>query len=66
MQAENGEIVASQTATFSSALHRPMSYWGFDVLLDRPVSLDKGKRFSIEASISGPRSFSGRYGKASV
>lgn len=52
--------------TFSSLHHKSENYWGFDVLLDPPVSLIKGNRYHIEAAICGPDSFGGRYGNNHV
>ena len=49
--------------TFSSLQHKSKNFWGFDVLLEPPVSLIKGNRYQIEAHISGPKSFSGGHGK---
>lgn len=62
----DGTVVASTNGTFSSLRHKSESYWGFDVLLDRPVHLIKSDRYRIEAAISGPDSFSGRDGKSPV
>ena len=54
--------VVSRNGTFSSLLHKSKKYWGFDVLLESPASLIKGKKYYIEAHIRGPKSFGGRQG----
>jgi len=46
--------------------NKAKNYWGFDVLFDSPVSMIKGDRYAIEAAISDPDSFGGRYGNSHV
>jgi len=58
--------VVSTKGTFSSLRNKAKNYWGFDVLFDSPVSMIKGDRYAIEAAISGPDSFGGRYGDSHV
>ena len=58
--------VVSTNGTFSSLLHKSKNIWGFDVLLEPPVSLIKGNRYHIEAGISGPNSFGGRDGNIHI
>ena len=59
-------VVASKKDKFLSVQHKSGYYWGFDVLLDRPVPLIKDERYRIEAAMTGPDSFSGRDGKSLV
>ena len=40
-------ILASSKGTFSSIQHQSKNYWGFDALLDQPVSLGEGERYRI-------------------
>ena len=47
--------VVSTNGTFSSLEHKSKNFWGFDVLLEPPVSLINGNRYQIEADISGPK-----------
>ena len=58
--------VASTKGTFPSLCHKSKKFWGFHVLLETPVSLIKGNKYYIEASISGPRSFCGRLGNSRI
>jgi len=58
--------VVSTKGTFPSLHHKSKNIWGFDVLLEPSVSLIKGNRYHIEADISGPKSFGGRYGSIHV
>jgi len=58
--------VVSTKGTFPSLFNKSKNFWGFDVLLESPVSLIKGNRYHIEADISGPHSFGGRHGNIHV
>ena len=54
--------VVSTSGTFPSLLHKSKKFWGFDVLIEPPVSLSKGNRYLIQPCISGRKSFGGRHG----
>lgn len=58
--------VACTNGTFSSLVHKSKNFWGFDVLLEPPVSLFQGNMYYINADISGPKSFGGRQGNIHV
>ena len=40
--------------------------WGYDVMLPKPISLQPNEKFTIVATIQGPRSSYGKNGKSSV
>ena len=42
------------------------NFYGFDVLLDRPVCLEVNKRYNLVSLIKGPVSWCGEEGQASV
>ena len=58
--------VVSTKGTFSSLHNKSKNYWGFDVLFDSPLSIIKGTRYGIIASLRGPDSFGGRNGNSHV
>jgi len=62
----NCHTVLSTKGTFSSLPHKSKNYWGFDVLLDVPVSIVQGNMYLITFNIYGPDSFGGRNGKSHV
>ena len=65
-QLPDDAIVASTNGIFASSPHKSWNYWGFDVLLDAPVSIIKGIRYGIVAEIGGRDSFGGRNGNSHV
>ena len=58
--------IVSKNGTFLSLHHKSNNFWGFDVLLEPPVCLIKGKCYHIAAAISGPASFFGRHGNIHI
>ena len=65
-QLPSNTTVVSTNGTFPSLHHKSKKFWGFDVLLEPPVSLIKGNRYHIEADISGPKSFGGMHGNIDI
>ena len=59
-------LVASTKGIFASLPNKSRNYWGFDVLLDAPVSIMKSIRYGIIAEIGGPDSFGGWNGNSHV
>ena len=58
--------VVSTNGRFPSLRHKSKKFWGFDVLLESPISLIEGNRYHIEAHISGPKSFCGGQGNIHI
>ena len=65
-QLPSNTTVVSTSGRFPSLCHKSKKFWGFDVLLESPVSLIEGKRYHIEAHISGPKSFGGGRGNIHI
>ena len=65
-QLPSNTTVVSTNGTFPSLHHKSKKFWGFDVLLEPPVSLIKGNRYHIAADISGPKSFGGMHGNIHI
>ena len=59
--AEGTSVVASKTGTFSSELLQSdqSSYYGFKVLFDKKINLNKNTKYSVRASIGGSPSLYG-------
>ena len=53
----SGRSLAKQTGTHSSEKNDIHSYYGFDVMLNRPVDLEQDKHYEIVSLIKGPRSW---------
>ena len=69
VRTKDGEIGGSlvrQTGKYSSEKDETNGYYGFDVIFDDPVSLEKGKRYEISSFIEGPSSWRVTTGKKSV
>jgi len=46
--------------------YKSVSYYGFNIFFDQPVSLKKGVEYRVEASISGSNSCFGQNGQDNV
>jgi len=64
----NGVALATKTGTFMSQLLQSEGgdYHGFDIEFERPVALQAGIQYTLEASISGPPSCYGLEGSSRV
>ena len=62
----NGFSLVKQTGMYSSKEDERKGYYGFDVLFDHPVCLEKGKRYEIVSLIQGPPSWHMTTGKKFV
>ena len=62
----SGLSLAKQTGTHSSEKNDIHSYYGFDVMFNRPVHLEQDKPYEIVSLIKGPRSWRVGVGKNSV
>ena len=62
----NGFSLVKQTGTYSSEKDETDVYYGFDVMFDHPVCLEKGKAYDIVSLIKGPPSLHWTCGKESV
>ena len=62
------KCLQSKPGMYSSAFMRyaSVSYYGFNIFFDQPVSLKKGVEYRVEASISGSRSAFGQNGQDNV
>ena len=58
--------LAKKSGTYCSEKDSIGIYYGFDVLIDRPVILESGKKYEISSMISGPESWFGGKGQTSV
>ena len=61
----NGFSVVKQTGTYSSKKDETNGYYGFDVMFDHPVCLERDKTYEIVSLIKGPKSWSVTNGKKS-
>ncbi len=63
-----GKYIFSKTGTFSSTYIKsePISYYGFKIIFDPPVIIQRAASYRFEASISGSNSCCGLKGKSSV
>ena len=52
-----GDSLVKQTGTYSSEKDETNGYYGFDVMFDHPVSLERGKTYEIVSLIKGPSSW---------
>lgn len=61
-------VVGSRMGYFSSEKipYKSSCYWGFEVLFDAPIVIEKSTRYSIEAVISGQFSWRGLGGKNTI
>jgi len=59
------KCLQSKPGKFSSALmkYKSVSYYGFNIFFDQPVSLKKSVEYRVEASISGSNSWFGQNGQ---
>ncbi|XP_078376531.1 BTB/POZ domain-containing protein 6-like [Oculina patagonica] len=57
----DGSSMIKHSGVFSSVKQETDTYYSFDVLFDHPVCLEKGRKYNIDALISGPRSWYGGY-----
>jgi len=63
----DGSSVVRKSGSYTSKEHQTdQCYYGFDVLFDQPVYLEQNKRYEIVSLITGPHSWFGKEGKASV
>ena len=61
----NGFSLVKQTGTYSSEKDETNIYYGFDVMFDHPVCLERGKKYEIISLIKGPPSWYVTDGKES-
>ena len=59
-------LVAKRSGTYVSEKDETDSYYGFDVLFDRPVCLEANKQYTLLSLIKGPVSWYGHDGQTSV
>ena len=52
----NGFSLVKQTGTYSSEKDETTVYYGFDVMFDHPVCLERSKMYEIVSLIKGPPS----------
>ena len=62
----NRFTLVKQRGMYFSQEDETNGYYGFDVLFDRPVCLERGKRYEIVSLIQGPPSWSATTAKKSV
>ena len=65
-EATSNLSLVKKSGTYSSEKDLNQIYYGFDVLFDRPVILESGKRYEISSVISGLPSWYGKQGQTSV
>ena len=58
--------VIKRSGTYSSEKDETNNYYAFDVFFDRPVCLEANKQYTLVSLIKGPKSWSGKDGRASV
>ena len=63
---KSGFSLVKQTDTYSSEKDETNVYYGFDVMFDHPVCLERGKTYEIASVIEGPPSCYMMNGKESV
>ena len=63
---KSGFSLVKQTDTYSSEKDETNVYYGFDVMFDHPVCLERGKTYEIASVIEGPPSWYMMNGKESV
>ena len=61
----NGFSVVKQTGTYSSKKDETNGYYGFDVMFDHPVCVERDKTYESVSLIKGPRSWFVTNGKES-
>ena len=68
MDTSNGSFIAKQSGSYSSEVkhHDRNTYYGYDVMFDRPCRLEPNNRYQIVSLISGDPSWSGNDGKQTV
>ena len=61
-------VVGNRTGYFSSQNlpYKSSCYWGFEVLFDAPIKVEKSIRYSVEAAVSGSFSWRGLGGEKTV
>ncbi|KAL9960892.1 hypothetical protein ACROYT_G034400 [Oculina patagonica] len=64
----SSSVVGTRMGCYSSRNlpYKSSHYWGFEVLFDVPLLIEKDKRYSVEAAISGSFSWRGLDGKTSI
>ena len=62
---KNGFLLIKQTGTYLSEKDESDVYYGFDVMFDHPVCLERGKAYDIVSLIKGPPSWYMTNGKES-
>ena len=65
---DTNECLSRKSGTFLSVpvKSKPVSYYGYNILFDHPVLLNRAVRYNVEAHISGANSCLGVYGKEDV
>ena len=64
--ATSGSIVVKQSGSYSSEQDKVHAYYGFDVMFNHPISLEKDKNYEIVSCIQGPNSWYGIQGRESI
>ena len=64
--ATNDSSLVKQSGSYTSEKDKIHAYYGFDVLLNPPVSLEGGKTYKFVSLIKGPAPWYGKQGKNSV
>jgi len=61
-------VVVNRIGCFSSQNlpYKSSCYWGFEVLFDAPIMIEKSTRYSVEAAISGSFSWRGLGGENTI
>ena len=62
----DGSSLAKQSGVYTSVKDETDSYYGFEVQFDRPVCLEKRKKYKLVSLIKGPSSWYGEEGETSV
>jgi len=64
----NGSSIVKQSGSYASEKNNPEDnqYYGFDVKFDRPVNLQKNKKYKLVSLIKGPNSWFGEDGRVFV
>ena len=62
----HNSCLGKESGTYTSEKEDRNNYYGFDVLFDRPVSLEANKQYTLMSVIEGPLSWYGAEGQMSV
>ena len=62
----HNSCLGKESGTYTSVKDDRNNYYGFDVLFDRPVSLEANKQYTLMSVIEGPLSWYGAEGQMSA